>query len=58
MIDLEEIGSSEIPSDLSINEEEWTDYLSMEQLTEDDGNLISFVIIKPNEFLILRFTPF
>lgn len=31
-IDLDDIDSSEIPTDLSINEEEWTDYLITEQL--------------------------
>lgn len=36
-IDLEAIDSSEIPTDLSINEEEWTDYLITEQLTDWDN---------------------
>lgn len=36
-IDLEDIDSSEIPTDLSINEEEWTDYLITEQITDWDN---------------------
>ena len=39
LIDLDDINSSEIPTDLSINEEEWTDYLNMEQLNDNDSIL-------------------
>lgn len=36
------MNSSEIPTDLSINEEEWTDYLNMERLNDfgDCGDYI------------------
>lgn len=52
VIDLENVDSSEIPSDLSINEEEWTDYLNMEQLNTCDDiltNVPSSIFVNEGE---------
>jgi hypothetical protein len=59
---LDDIDSSEIPTDLSINEEEWTDYLITEQLREqsdscwilkDSNNTDNIVSLKDFEMVKL-----